>query len=340
MNTPIATKEARENNGLVSTIIPVYNRSSMLREAVASVLAQTHRPIEVVIVDDGSTDETPKTAKVLAEAHSDVIRLVRQGNAGPGLARETGRCQARGDFLQYLDSDDWVHPLKFERQVAALRANPECGVAYCKTREYHLGETPTDRPSARTGEPLETLFPTLLSGRCWQTVTPLFRRSVCDQVGPWSQFRQEEDWEYDARVAALGTRLVWCPEFLADFRHHPGPRAGGDSLANTQKMRWRWAAHKLIYEHAGRANVDPADPHWQNFARTLFLLARQGGAAGLNAEARELFELAGEASGPTRARGWDFRLYRLAASCLGWSLTGKLACWSDRLRESRVVSPP
>jgi glycosyltransferase involved in cell wall biosynthesis len=317
--------------GLVSTIIPVFNRAAMLREAVACVLAQTYRPVEVVVVDDGSTDDTPRGCRELAEDHRGVVFTVRQENAGPGAARETGRLRARGEFLQYLDSDDRLHPDKFARQVAALRERPECGAAYCKTREYVIGEAAHDDASRRTGERLNALFPDLLSGRVWQTVTPLFRRAVSDAAGPWSELRQEEDWEYDARVGALGTRLVWVPEFLADFRHHAGPRAGGGSLGDPAKMRWRARAHVLIYEHARRAGVAPDDPHMRRYARELFLLARQCGASGLAAESRELFELARAASAD-RARRWDFRLYRAAAAVLGWRRAGRLACWADRWR--------
>src|SRR5581483_7770322 len=200
-------------DNLVSTIIPVYNRAGFLRDAVACVLAQTYRPIEIIIVDDGSTDETPRTCRELAEAHLGIVVALRQQNAGPGAARETGRCRARGEFIQYLDSDDWLHPRKFEHQVAALREQPDAGVVYCKTREYVIGEQPADRAAARTGQRFDRLFPVLLSGRIWQTLTPLFRRRVCDAAGPWSDLRQEEDWEYDARVAALGTRLAWVDEF-------------------------------------------------------------------------------------------------------------------------------
>ena len=95
--------------GLVSTIIPVHNRPSLLREAVASVLAQTYRPIEIIIVDDGSTDETGREAEALAECHSEV-RAIHRENGGPGAARETGRLAARGEFIQYLDSDDLLLP--------------------------------------------------------------------------------------------------------------------------------------------------------------------------------------------------------------------------------------
>jgi GT2 family glycosyltransferase len=320
-------------DNLVSTIIPVYNRATMLREAIGCVLAQTYRPIEIILVDDGSTDDTSDVCRELADAHSDIVRVLRQPNAGPGAARESGRRQASGEFIQYFDSDDWLHPEKYACQVAALRAHPECGAAYCKTREYTLGTTPRDEPCFRTGERFERLFPSLLAGRCWMTGTALFRRSVTDGAGPWATtFRQEEDWEYDARVAALGVRLAWCPEFLLDIRHHEGPRAGGNSLNDPVKMRWRCEAQRLIYQHARRAGIGPEEPHMQRYSRALFLLARQCGAAGLAVESRDLFDLARAAAGPQQGQRLDYRLYRAAAAMLGWRRVGRLACWSDRWR--------
>jgi len=319
--------------GLVSTIVPVHNRPGLLREAVESVLAQTYAKIEVVIVDDGSTDETSAACEALSREHPDIVRVVRIENSGPGLAREAGRLLVRGEFIQYLDSDDLLHPARFERLVAALGAEPEAGAAYSMTREYPIGHAPSATPTARTGERLATLFPYLLAGRCWRTLSPLYRRSTTDAVGPWSSLRQEEDWEYDARVAALGTRLVWWPEFLADVRSHTGRRAGGGSLDDPVRMGWRFAAHRSIYQHARRFGIGPDEPHMRHFARRLFLLARQCGASGLSREARELFELAREASGDS-GRGLDFRLYRLAAGVFGWRAAGRLACWSDRFRSA------
>jgi glycosyltransferase involved in cell wall biosynthesis len=96
--------------GLVSTVIPVHNRPGMLAEAIASVLAQTHRPIEILVVDDGSTDDTGRAADALAAANAQIVRVVHQANRGPGAAREAGRRLAGGEFLQYLDSDDLLLP--------------------------------------------------------------------------------------------------------------------------------------------------------------------------------------------------------------------------------------
>jgi glycosyltransferase involved in cell wall biosynthesis len=317
--------------GLVSTVIPVHDRPDLLREAVASVLAQTYRPIEIILVDDGSTDGTPLVCQELRTKTPDVIRSVRIEHGGPGAAREAGRLLVRGEFVQYLDSDDLIQPLKFERQVAMLRSS-SAGIAYCATREYGVGESPKDVTVARTGEPLDELFPHLLSGRVWYTLSTLFRRDVVDAIGPWAPLWQEEDWEYDARAAALGTKLVWCPEFLADARHHTGVRASGGSHTLPDRMRSRYEAHRLIYAHARRYDIRPESPHMQRYARELFLLSRQCGLVGLGAEARKLFDLAREASGPARAQGLDFRLYGLAAGVMGWVRAGRVACWGDRFR--------
>jgi hypothetical protein len=323
--------------GLVSTIVPVHNRPELLKQAVASVLSQTYRPVEVVIVDDGSTDDTASVCEALSRQHPGEVVTTRRSNGGPGAARETGRRLARGEFLQYLDSDDWLDPHKFERQVAALRSRPECDVAYCIGRETWRDEEMAPRPAKRSNERFERLFPMLLEGRIWPTVSPLYRRSLTDRVGPWTELRQEEDWEYDARVAASGARLAWCGEELAEFRHHSGARAGGGSTGNAVKMSWRVTAHTLIYDHARRAGIGPDDPCMQHFARELFLIARQAGAAGLGRESRALFELARVASTPVLAGGTDFRLYWLAALAIGWSNAGRIACWIDSVK-SRVGS--
>jgi glycosyltransferase involved in cell wall biosynthesis len=317
---------------LVSTVIPAFNRPGLLEQAVQSVITQTYRPIEVVLVDDGSTDETPQVCRDLADRYPQIVRCVFQENGGPGAARAAGTAIVRGEFLQYLDSDDRLQPAKFERQVAALRSHPDCDVAYCKTRQYWHKAPPDDVATARTGVKFQRLFPELLQGRCWRTLTPLYRRAIVERAGPWSSLRQDEDWEFEARIAALGVKLVWCDEFLADVRNHDAPRAGGLSLCDPHRMRDRCAAHRLIYEHARRAGMNPADRPLQFFARTLFLLARQAGALGLTGESETLFDLAREAAGPAGNHSRDFRMYACLAACAGWRVAGRLACWWDRWR--------
>jgi glycosyltransferase involved in cell wall biosynthesis len=317
--------------GLVSTIIPVHNRPSLVREAVASVIAQTYRPLEIVIVDDGSTDETGREVARLADQHPEV-RAVFRPNGGAGAARESGRLLARGDFIQYLDSDDLLLPHKFETQVAGLRANSDCSVSYGKTRFYGRGESPTDVPWKRTGEQISSMFPSFLQSRWWGTSTPLYRRTVTDRAGPWTELKNEEDWEYDCRIARQRVRLHYCNVFVSEERYGSGDHLSGGGSFDREKLKSRAHAHRLIFEHASNAEITHEIPEMQHFARELFLLARQCGCVGLPDESQMLFGTARQASGVDRGGGIDFMLYSAGARLIGWRAMGLIACGWDRIK--------
>jgi glycosyltransferase involved in cell wall biosynthesis len=305
---------------LVTTIIPVFNRAAMLRDAVASVLAQTYRPIEIVIVDDGSTDDTARVAGELADG--DVVRVIHQANGGVGAARETGRLAARGEFIQHLDSDDVLLPSKFARQVAGLRANPDCGASYGWTR--WPGQP---HPAKRTGERIEMMFPAMLQSRFWETTSPLYRRDLIDRAGAWLPLRMEEDWEYDARIAALGVKLDYVADWVSEIRRHDEGHLSGRGGA----LHDRAVAHESIYASARRAGIGEDAPEMRHFARELFLLARQCGADGLTDDSQRLFALAREASGREGDRA-QFRMYEAVARVIGWRGAGRLAELIDRVR--------
>jgi hypothetical protein len=312
---------------LVTTIIPVFNRPAMLREAVASVLAQTYQPIEVILVDDGSTDDTPLIAAQLAAAHGE-IRVMRQENGGPGVARETGRNAARGEFVQHLDSDDLIEPRKFELQVEGLLAHPQCDVSYGWTRHAHIDGRSNVHPAKRTGERHEAIFPKMLESRWWETATPLYRTSLLRKAGPWLPLRIEEDWEYDARLGALGAKLHFVETWLCTHRSHDVGRLSGGAQTPA-KLHDRAIAHEAVLRHGQKAGIPSDAPEMDHFARELFLLARQCGASGLRQESRRLFALAREASAHDRAA---LRLYAAVAKTIGWTNAGKLSAMLDAIR--------
>ena len=298
---------------LVTTIVPVFNRPAMLREAVESVLAQTHRPMQIVVVDDGSTDDTGSVADALSRQHVE-IEAVHIANGGPGVAREAGRQRARGEFIQHLDSDDILLPRKVELQVAALRAAPECGAAYGWTRFRHPDGRVEPEPWKRSGEKIETMFPSMLALRWWDTPNPLYRASVIKAAGPWTDLRVEEDWEYDCRMAAAGVRLAYVPDWVCEVRRHDSHASGH---ATKSALRDRARAHLLMHGHA-RAIPNDA-PEKQVFARDLFHLARQCGARGLPSESHALVDAALSISS---AR--DIRIYAAVARIIGWRAAGSL----------------
>src|SRR5262245_49416395 len=118
--------DGRGEPGLVSVIIPSYNRAYIVGQAIESVLRQTYRPLEVVVVDDGSSDNT----RAVVEQYGPPVRYFRQANAGVSAARNAGFRQARGAFVALLDSDDRWLPWKLSAQVALLRRFPEVGMVW------------------------------------------------------------------------------------------------------------------------------------------------------------------------------------------------------------------
>jgi glycosyltransferase involved in cell wall biosynthesis len=277
--------------GVVSTIITAYNRPQLLREAVASVLAQTYRPIEIVIVDDGSTDETGAVGEAFAAAHPEEVRCFRQANLGYARAINAGLRLVSGEFVQFLDSDDLLMPRKFAAQVEALRSHPECGISYCYAREYPIGTQWSGRPTRRTGETFELLFPELLKEKLWPTPSPLYRREVIDASGLYIESPIYAEWEYDCRAAARGVRLHHLPEYLADVRgtHRlEGRQKGG---VPPEKLAHYVGILERIHGHGIRAGV--RGPALAVFSRRLFEAARLCAAAGEHTLARRLLDLAG-----------------------------------------------
>jgi len=302
--------------GRVSVIVPAYQRVSLLPRAVRSALGQTHAELEILIVDDGSTDGTWACARSLAAANPGRVFALRQENAGPGAARNRGLAAASGEFVQYLDSDDELQPRKFEWQVAALRARPDAALAYGLTRRRNAA-TGAERDWARTGEEIPDMFPSFLMRRGWDTNSPLWRRSACDAIGQWSDFRCHEDWEHDLRAGLLELRPVRVAQHVATVHDHDEARASGMgegfSPAFVQDM---FRAHRSVWNRMrAQGRTDPS--YLRSFARKLFWMARLCATHGLYAEAEEALAIAQEMGGLT-GRALDIRSFRALTRLLGW----------------------
>jgi glycosyltransferase involved in cell wall biosynthesis len=315
--------------GLVSIVIPVYNRAAMLREAVASVLSQTWRPIEIIIVDDGSSDETPSAANELVAAHPEVIRVLSQHNVGPGAARQAGADAAEGEFVQFLDSDDLLLPHKFSRQISGLREDLEAGISYGKTYTCENGVRAA-LPAQRSAQIHREIFPALLEGRIWETSTPLYRRSALNLIGPWPRKRQMEDWEFDAKAGAAHVKLHYCDEFLAEYRIHGGERLAHAWMTERRAMADRISAYSEILRYARFAGVPDSRAEMRRYVRTLFAVARAAGPLGFAAEANELLALARGIATDNLSEALDLRAYNYLAKILGWRVMGSLNRWLER----------
>jgi glycosyltransferase involved in cell wall biosynthesis len=313
---------------LVSVIIPVFNRGKLLKEAVMSVLLQNYDSIEIIIIDDGSTDNTRFIAEDMAKKWPQSIKVFSQKNSGPGYAREFGTRKSKGEFIQYLDSDDLLLSNKFSSQVKALYDDPKSGATYGVSYQldYRFDPPLLSGPFRSTGEEIPHLFPKLLNERWWTTSCPLYRRSVIERIGPWKDLINEEDWEFDARAGRLNISLAWVTDSVSIRRINISSEHlsyGGSS--NAEKISARVIAKQFLFQYARENKIEKKDLEMKIFARECFLLSRQSAIVGLEEESRVMFKLARIASTSFRRYGPDFIAYGLLGTLLGWERAGRLA---------------
>ncbi len=235
---------------LVSVIVPVYNGAAFLGEALDSLRAQAYPALDIIVIDDGSTDDS---ARIAVEAGDDV-RLLRQANRGPAAARNLGLAEARGDLIAFLDADDLWPAGKLAAQVARLAAEPSLEVALGRVQAF-----------GAPGVPLPATQPVidvhLGSG--------VFRREVFERVGGFDaglRFSEDHDWFLRAREQ--GVRLVVMQAVTLLYRVHAGnmtrqAAASGYSLATVLKrsLDRRRAAGTLGQRLPALADFDEARHH-------------------------------------------------------------------------------
>ncbi|MCB9893285.1 MAG: glycosyltransferase family 2 protein [Planctomycetes bacterium] len=187
---------------LVSAVIPTYRRPGALDRSLGSVLRQTWRPLELVVVDDGSGDNTPEVLQAWADkakAAGVEYQWHTKENGGPGAARNFGMERASGELFAFLDDDDRWYPQKIETQVAHMRMHPESGVSF--TRYVHSGKEGQPKPrmeNIRDG----WVFDSLCSGQTRAHLqTLMIRREVFARVGGFASHRNFEDFEFCLRAS-------------------------------------------------------------------------------------------------------------------------------------------
>ncbi len=212
----------------VSYIMPAYNAALWIGGAISSVLAQTHPDVELIVVDDGSTDET----RAIATAFGDRIVLLSQENRGLSSARNLGLAHASGDFIGLCDSDDLLLPNHTSLAIAALRSAPPRSLVTCASlaltnhgleqfRCFPWGEV---RPSRQREAIIQANFVSIFS---------VFPRELVADIGGFDEsMRRCEDWQFWARAILSGWRVVFQPTVSACYR-----RQGLGLSANLDAMR-------------------------------------------------------------------------------------------------------
>ena len=196
-----------------------FNAAAYVEEAVSSVLQQTYSHIEVIVVDDGSRDASPEIVKQLTVTHPGRVRLKHIKHSGPYPARNLGLSHARGDYIAFLDADDWWRDDCLEKLLTRLQ-DEKADLSYCgwqNVGEHTLSPEPYIPPAYEN----EDTVAAFLKSCPWPIHAALIRRSVLDAVAGFSE-RLFSSMDYDLwlRILAHTSNIVQVPEVLAYYRWH------------------------------------------------------------------------------------------------------------------------
>ncbi|MCA9917729.1 MAG: glycosyltransferase family 2 protein [Anaerolineales bacterium] len=207
------------NEIAVSVIMPAYNAANTIGEALASLQAQTFTRWEVIVVDDGSTDETAVIVSSFAH-DDDRIHLLRQENKGGGAARNRGLAAARYSWILFFDADDWLLPQHLEKLTAAVVADSTADAVHCGWRRV----SPNGEEGRADFSPdLPDLFPVFAQECAFLIHTCLVKREIVQRVGNFeTTLKTCQDWDLWQRVSRAGARFIAVPEVLALYRSRPG----------------------------------------------------------------------------------------------------------------------
>ncbi len=233
---------------LISVVIPSRNRRVQLERAIASVRRQTWPNIEIIVVDDASSDDTPSYLKRLVDSRTDVLSVRNERPQGGAGARNKGIDVARGDYVAFLDDDDTWLPEKLQTQVALLKASPFASAASCSFfMEHGFGKRTVIRlfPTADTQQILRTNH---LGGASMCMAAS----HVLREIGGFDpKLRSGQDWDLWIKLTDRGPVLV-CPEPLVCYMPHEGARITSNPSATYAGRRRIYLRYKSRMTHATR----------------------------------------------------------------------------------------
>lgn len=259
----MSSEAASTNSGspLVSVIIPTHNRRQLLEEAVQSCLHQVYPSIEIIVVDDGSTDGTDALVNErLASAWAGRVQYYWQTHSGASAARNRGLAVARGEFVQFLDSDDVLLPRKIELQLACL-TDPDSRYSGCSCfgrggRREKNGVRLTNRIGVQRSDPVAYVREMCgTAAHVMQTAAPLWRRDFLLAGAGWREdIGFGDDWEYYVRLLVRAEAIGFVDAELFLVLGHEGPRLGWGNLGREQVLSG-FRAQRSVLETVARAGA-------------------------------------------------------------------------------------
>jgi glycosyltransferase involved in cell wall biosynthesis len=241
---------------VISVILTTCNRSDLCHEAIDSVLSQEGAEFELVVVDDGSTDDTP----TMLASYGDAIRVVRKENGGVASARNAGIEAAKGDLLAFLDDDDLFLPGKLRIQAAYHAAHPEVGLIYTDCERFDKRGSAKTKPRTRTARPLEGLvFREFVEKYFIIFSTMAVPHHVVERVGMFDEdYLRQDDLDFMARVLEhypagyIDQKLIRRRKFVTPVTAAHIRRAGNEQMLYVDKLSARYRPEQLPPRWAAR----------------------------------------------------------------------------------------
>jgi len=228
----------------VSVIIPAFNAAAFLKEAIDSILQQTYKDIEIIVVDDGSTDNT----RSIVESFGDRIIYIHQQNSGHAIARNTGLKRATGRYFAFLDSDDVWLPEKIKRQVKILEANADAGIVHCDIVKVDLEGNEIKKYPRKIKYFHGNMFPYILTRRGHiATSSAIFKKECIERCGYLDETVREwgsEDREFWLRLCKH-FKVEYIDKPLVKYRLRSKSLSRSRDLSNVIKGRC-WAVDKSL----------------------------------------------------------------------------------------------
>ena len=225
----------------VSVIIPCFNAEKWLSEAIDRVLAQTYPNIEIIVIDDGSSDRSLEIIK----SYGDCLIYYAGENKGANHARNLGFALSSGDYIQYLDADDYLLPDKIAKQVQCLQAT-NADFVYSDWRyQHHLADGEIDLGEIRVCGVKKDFLESLLANDRWSNLAPiLFQRSILNRVSWDENLQAAQDRDFLLSVMLAGAKCIYQPGCDSIYRMHQD-----STISTASKLRW-FKAHCLVMEKA------------------------------------------------------------------------------------------
>jgi glycosyltransferase involved in cell wall biosynthesis len=320
--------------GVVSIIIPVHNEEDYLADTLESALAQTWPDKEIVVVDDGSTDDSVRVAR---QFEGPSVTIISQENQGGCAARNRGLREAQGDFIQYLDADDLMEPDKIEVQMNRLAGEPSGTVAQGKWERFsedsgkanledvHFRDKPYygDCDGGLEWAVDAVRNKAMMAPHAW-----LVPRDIVREVGSWNEsLLINQDGEYFNRVVLAAERIAFCPEAKVYYRS-----GNWDSVSNQHTPKalaskyhsLECIAEQILVEEESSRTRRACAHAFQNLAHSAHPMAPE--------VVEQAIQRAKQLGGAPKYEPRGSTLYQFFCSTLGWRRAKRLQHWYYRLR--------